>query len=156
LAAEPLLEVGEEVEDRLEREPSGGDGGGEQQVLLDVEAREDPALLGTEGDAEPRDRVRGAVDQLPVAEPHRARPSTNDAHDRLERGRLAGAVAPEQRHHLARPHLEVDAVEDMRFVVPGVEVPDGEERRRPGGGARRAGGARGCRTHGRTPWTLAP
>src|SRR2546430_12200775 len=42
-----------------------------------------------------------------------------DAHDRLQGGRLARAVAAQQRHHLARPHVEGDAVQDVRHAVPG-------------------------------------
>ena len=38
----------------------------------------------------------------------------------LQRRRLAGAVAAEQRHHLALAHVEVDAVQDVRLAVPGV------------------------------------
>ena len=48
----------------------------------------------------------------------------DDAHDRFQRRRLAGAVAPEQRDDLARPHVEVDAVQDVRFAVPGLQVPN--------------------------------
>ena len=47
-------------------------------------------------------------------------------HDRLHRRRLAGAVAAEQRHHLARPRLERDAVQDMGAAVIGVQVLHGE------------------------------
>ena len=53
----------------------------------------------------------------------------DDAHDRFERRRLAGAVAAEQGHDLARVNLEVDAVQDVRFAVPGVQVLDAEQGR---------------------------
>ena len=46
----------------------------------------------------------------------------HDAHDGLERGGLARPVAPEQRHDLARPHVEVDPVEHVGLAVPGVQV----------------------------------
>ena len=32
------------------------------------------------------------------------------------------AVAAKQRHHLAFPHLEIDAVQDVAFAVPGVQI----------------------------------
>ena len=56
------------------------------------------------------------------------------AHDRLQRRRLAGTVAPEQRHHFAGRHVEVDAVQDLRFAVPGREAAHREQRRGPGTG----------------------
>ena len=53
----------------------------------------------------------------------------DDAHDRFQRRGLAGAVAAEQRHHLARLHVESDAVQDVRLAVPGLQVLDREQRR---------------------------
>ena len=46
----------------------------------------------------------------------------------LERRRLARAVAAEQRHDFAAAHFELDAVQDVRLAVPGVQVLHGEER----------------------------
>ena len=33
-------------------------------------------------------------------------------------------LRPSRRHHLAAAHVEVDAVQDMRLAVPGVQVAD--------------------------------
>ena len=46
----------------------------------------------------------------------------DDAHDDSQGRRLAGAVAAEERHQLAAADLEVDAVQDVRFAVPGLQA----------------------------------
>src|SRR5262249_52914599 len=51
LAREPLLEVGKELEDALERQPALAHPRRQQEIFLDAEAREDAALLGTQRDA---------------------------------------------------------------------------------------------------------
>ena len=60
-----------------------------------------PRSSGQIGDAEPRDRRAGmAIVSRPsnMTEP---RALGHDAHDGLQRGRLAGAVAAKQRDHLS-------------------------------------------------------
>src|SRR5712675_1877458 len=57
LAREALLQIGKQLENLLYREAAGVDLRREQQVLVDIEAREDAALLGAECDAEARDAV---------------------------------------------------------------------------------------------------
>src|ERR1043165_9034555 len=71
-ALEPLLEVGKQLEDRRHRQAAGPDHRRQHEVLLDVEAGEDAALLGADRDAEPRAPVRGQADQLLALEPHAA------------------------------------------------------------------------------------
>src|SRR6185369_10538881 len=92
-----------------------------------VEAREDAALLRADGDPKARNPVGRGFYRLDSPETDGARALPDHAHDRLERRGLAGAVAPEQRYHLALAHLEVDAVQDMRLSVPGVEAFDSQE-----------------------------
>src|SRR5262245_45976881 len=54
--------------------------------------------------------------------------------DRLERGRLAGAVGAEQRHDVPPGHAERNALQDQDdVVVDDFDVVDGENRRGPGG-----------------------
>src|SRR6266702_4665583 len=130
LAAQALLEVGKQAEDRLEGKPARLDLRRQQQVLLDVEAGEDAAFLRAERDPGAGDMVRGAADELAVLEPHRALTLADDAHDGFERGGLAGAVAAQQRHHFAREHLERRPVQDVGFAVPGLQCVDREQRRR--------------------------
>src|SRR6267142_5356722 len=129
---EPLFQVREELVDRVEAETPGTDRRRQQEVLLDGEAREDAALLRTEGEPEPRDLIRRQADQLAALQADRAPPAAHDAHDRLEGRRLAGAVAAQQRHRLAGADLEADAVEHMRLAVPGVEIMDLEQGLRHG------------------------
>src|SRR5713101_6024650 len=57
LAPEPLPEIREQIEDRVDTHAAGAHGRGQHEILLDVEACEDAALLGTERDPQPRDSV---------------------------------------------------------------------------------------------------
>ena len=100
---EPLLEVGKQLEDAFERQAARpAPPAAACRFSSTVEAREDAALLRAERDAGARDLVR----RRPIS----SRPSNrtepvrlaDDAHDRFQRRGLAGAVAAEQRHHLAR------------------------------------------------------
>src|SRR5271165_93779 len=137
-ARKPLAEVGEERIDALGAHAPGlGDLGRQEQVLLNGEAREDRSLLRTERDAEPCDPLDRQSDELAVAEHDRARTLADDAHDRLQGGRLARAVPAEQGHDLALAHVEIDTVEDVRFVVPGLQTLDREHG--PTDGRRRLG-----------------
>src|SRR5712675_2222804 len=126
--AQALLEVGKQREDAIEPETARLHHRREQQVLLDAQRGENPALLRTERDAGMGDLVRGAADELASLEAHRSGAMSNDPHDRLEGGGLAGAVAAEQRHHLAAAHVEAHAVEHMRLAVPCLQTFDTEKR----------------------------
>src|SRR6185503_13499698 len=128
--AEALLQIREQREYLVEREPARPHLRRQEQVLLNAEAGEDAALLRAEGDAGARNAIRRQAYELAALEAHRSGAIADDAHDRLERGRLAGAVAPEQRHDLAFTHVEIDAVEDMGLAVPGFELVDRKQRRR--------------------------
>ena len=46
------------------------------------------------------------------------------AHDGLDRGGAADAVAAEQAHHFAGRDVDVDALQDMALAVIGVQIPD--------------------------------
>ena len=48
----------------------------------------------------------------------------HQAHDGLERGALADAVAAEQADHLAAADVQRDAVQDVALAVVGVHVLD--------------------------------
>ena len=108
LAAPPLLQVGKELVDLGQAHAARLDHRRQQQVLLDIEAREDAALLRAVGEPQPRDLVgrHGRPSRRPskVTEPVRL---LDDAHDRLQGRGLARAVAAEQRHQLAAADLEV-------------------------------------------------
>src|SRR5438445_13445798 len=66
--------------------------------------------------------VRRQRDELAARESNGAAAARHDPHDRFQGGRLARAVATEDRHDLARADLEIDAVEDVRLAVPGMEI----------------------------------
>src|SRR5262245_50206546 len=119
LAAQPLLEVGEQLEDAVELEAARAHPRRQEQVLLDVEACKDAAFLGADGQSQTRDPVAGQGDELAPFVADRTGALSDDPHDRLERRGLAGAVAAEQRHDLASANLERHAMEHMGFAVPG-------------------------------------
>src|SRR5262249_41784257 len=129
LARQALLEIGEQLENAIELEAARANLGREQHVLLDVEAGEDAAFLRAERNAEPRDPVAGEADELVAIVADRPGALADDAHDRLERRRLAGAVAAEQRYDLAGEYLEARAVQHMGFAIPGLQPFDREQRR---------------------------
>src|SRR6266702_5139676 len=122
LAVEALLQVRKQVKDLIERQSACTHHRRQQQVLPHVETGENSAFLRTERDAHARDLVGGRADDLLVVELDRAGALADDAHDRLQRGRLAGAVAPEQRDDLARVHVEIYPVQDVGLAVPGFQV----------------------------------
>src|SRR5437763_16184531 len=88
----------------------------QQQILLDVEARENAPLLGAECDAGARDLIGAATDQLATVEADPAPALGNDAHDGFERRRLARTVAAEQSDDLGRSDLETHTVQDVGFA----------------------------------------
>ncbi len=106
LAGRALLQVGKQLVDLVQRQPAALDLRRQHQVLPHVEAGEDAALLGAIGDALPRDAVGLEPDELAPVERDRALALGQHAHDRAHGGGLAGAVAAEQRHHLAGVHVE--------------------------------------------------
>ena len=59
---------------------------------------------------------------LAGAEADAALAPRHQAHDALHRGGLAGAVAAQQRHHLAFLHVEPDPVQHVALAVPGVQA----------------------------------
>jgi hypothetical protein len=116
--------IRKQLEHLLHRKAAGSDLRRQHQVLLHVEARENAALLRAERDAEACDAIGRQFDQLFVFEFNGTSPAPDHAHDRLHRGGLAGAVAPEERDHLALADVEIHAVQDVRLAVPRVEPPN--------------------------------
>ena len=98
----PLLEPREHLVDALERPAVRRRQAGEDEVLLDVEAAEDAAVLVHELHAGLRDGVALLPGDLDAVEHDRAGARRHHAHQALQRRALAGAVAAEQRHHLVR------------------------------------------------------
>ena len=61
-----------------------------------------------------------------AAECDRSGALADDPHDRFQGRRLSRSVPPEEGHDLALPHIEIDPVKNMRFVVPGLQALDAE------------------------------
>jgi hypothetical protein len=121
---------------------------GSDQLVSQEQVRDHVEVVG-EGEilVDGRDPEAGGVarggdrDRLAVEE-ELARVGVVDAGDRLHERRFAGAVVADERHHLARAHGEVDAVERLdrpealRHVL---EREDRPVRGRPVGGHRPPG-----------------
>ena len=118
-----LLQVGEELVDLGQRScrpaaPSAAAAGsprrsGSRRCRAPPGSRRAPAARSR--------RTAGRSSRLP-SKRHRAGALLDDAHDRVQGRGLAGAVAAEQRHQLAAADLEVDAMQDVRFAVPGLQA----------------------------------
>src|SRR5271170_1872346 len=105
--SQPFLEIGEERKNPLQREAAiRRDLRRQHQILLHIEACEDAALFRTKGDAQSRDAVGRKSDGLAAPVTDRAAALADDADDRLQRRRLAGAVAPKEGDELARPYVK--------------------------------------------------
>jgi hypothetical protein len=72
--------------------------------------------------------VRGQAGDGIAVEQHTAVAWLHQAHDGLERGRLADAVPAEQAHHFAPLHVERDAVQDVALAVIGMHILDQDDR----------------------------
>ena len=58
---------------------------------------------------------------------HAALAASDQAHDRLQCRGLAGTVTAKQGHHLTFADVEIHAVQDVAFAVPGIQVVDAEK-----------------------------
>ena len=94
------------------------------EIFLDRQVREDAPLFRHVAEPAAHDRMRRLARDVPALEHDPARTVLDQADDGAERGRLAGAVAPQQRHHLAFAYFERDIEQDMRRAVETVEVRD--------------------------------
>jgi len=96
------------------------------EILEHRQQAEDPSLLRHPRDAEPGQPVGRHARQVAPVEGDAAGRPAHHPHDRLERRRLAHAVAAEQADHLTRAHLDRHAVEHVRLAVVGVDVLEDE------------------------------
>jgi hypothetical protein len=97
--AAPFLKAREKPIDPLDRPGSwNGDRG---QVLFDSQGAEDVALLGCPPEATPRAQVRRKRRDVLATERNLTTKIGGDADQRIDKGRLADAVASKQRQGLA-------------------------------------------------------
>ena len=115
------------VVDALERPAVRRRQPGEDDVLLDVEAAEDAAVLVHELHAGLRDGVALPAGDLGAVEHDGAGARRDHAHQALQGRALAGAVAAKQRHHLVALDAERDVEEDVGIPVIGVQPVDLEQ-----------------------------
>src|SRR5438552_621300 len=105
LLVPPLLEPRKELEDAVavlaDPAPILALEGAHLEVLEHAHAREEPPPLRRLRDAHLHDLVGRRRGDVAVPERDRALPRPVQAVDRPERRRLAGAVGPDQRDHLA-------------------------------------------------------
>ena len=122
-----LFEHREHLEDARGHLGAGRAGGeAHLEVLLHGEAREDLTPLGHVADTGAHAVVAGGLGDVVSIQCNAAGGRGDEAHQRLEQGRLADAVAPEQRGHLAHRHLEAEVAQDVGTAVVLVEVSDGK------------------------------
>ena len=83
----------------------------QQNVLLDRELRHQATVLGHIADAERRAAIGRQRDQILAGEGDAPGIRADKAHDRAQRGRLAGAVAADEADHLAGLERQTDATQ---------------------------------------------
>ena len=109
-----------------------------------------PRPFGHVGDPEAGPGARRAAGEILAVEQDAARQRVDDAGDRPQRGRLAGAVGTEQGDHLAGGDGQVEAAHDRGPVVAGGESPS-SARQATGVTALRRGASRRCDLGGGRP-----
>src|SRR5207302_1526835 len=108
------------------RPPAGVDTGPVEsgpEVLEHAQGAEDAPVLGHVREPEARQPVGGRAGDVAPVEDDRAPGRAEEAHDRLEGRTLPDPVPAEHAHHLARPHFDGDAVEDVALAVERVQLP---------------------------------
>ena len=128
MALAEFLHDREELVDAREVSP-GATGGSEAQVLVDCELGENAPPLGHEGDAEPRHILRPAADERASVQPDVAPRRPHQAHHRLQRRRLPGAVRPDEADDLAAVDGQGQAAHRLHGAVPNLQVLELEDRR---------------------------
>ena len=91
--------------------------GAEQEVLLDREAREQPAPFRHHGDAPPHDLMRGASADRLAVEYHHVVAAWQRARDRAQECGLAGAVGADDGDGLALLDGDVDIEKRLEIAV---------------------------------------
>ena len=95
----------------------------EHQVLPHRQAGKDVAMLGHVAEPEMRDLVARQARDIAALEQDRAL-RRHFAHDGLDGGGAADAVAAEQADHLAGVDMHIDALQDVALAVIGVQIAD--------------------------------
>jgi hypothetical protein len=99
------------------------------QVFHHRKQAEDTAVFRHIGDAAPRELMRRQSGDGMAFEHDRAVARPHQAHDGLQRRRLANAVPPKQANHFAGADLDRHAMQDVTLAVIGMDVFDADQRR---------------------------
>ena len=90
---------------------------------------EDAPALGCVADSQADDRVRRALRETLPVEAHGAAARAQQAADRAQGGRLAGAVGADERDDLALVDAQRDAAKGADSPVPRLDVVEASSRR---------------------------
>ena len=126
-AARACRQRWEQLEDALDGPRLDGAaavGGRGEQVLADGEVREDLPAFGHQAQARLRDAVRRQAVQRPALELHAPGAGRQQAHHGAHGGRLAHAVATEQRDEPPALDREIDAEQHLADAVGGLQALD--------------------------------
>src|SRR5438876_514678 len=115
---------------------------GHREILAHGEAPKDTAALGHERDAVGGDRLRGAPGDGPAVDRHHAVSRRQQAHDDVQRRRLARTVAAEQAEQAALGEPQRHAVEHVAVGVERVDLAQHERVTRQDRSPACAGGRR--------------
>ena len=121
-----LGQAGEGVVDAL-----GGPGAAlarlrHSQVLVDRQRAPQPPSLRNVANAKASNSRGSKTHELLAAHADRAARSADETHDRLAKGRLAHAVAADDRQH-AVVERQIDALQRMRMAIVDIQAPDLEQ-----------------------------
>src|SRR5262249_49312990 len=97
------------------------------EIFHDCEQPKDAAILPDVADAQSRELVRRQTGDLAAGEQHLAPIGMDQAHDGLERGALADAVAAEEPYDLPSVDVERHPMQDVALAVIGVDVLHSDE-----------------------------
>jgi hypothetical protein len=128
----PVGQHRERLVDTLQRPAVAADHGREREVLLDVQAGVDAAVVGDVAQARPGTLVRRLAGDVGAVQGDDTVLLAVDAHQGAQQRRLPGAVATHQGRDLSALHLEADVLEDPGLAVPGGQPLDAKQRTCPG------------------------
>ena len=128
-ASAARLEIGKRLHHRVDvHAPGAPRRAREQQILLDRQAREQPAALRHQRDAQRRARVRGSAADVVALEQDAPPARRMRAGDRAQQRRLAGAVGADQRDVSPWLDRQADAAHGLQQAVARFEPFDDEQR----------------------------
>ena len=122
-----LGEPRKHVVDALDGPPIRRGDGRQLEIFGNAKASEDAPLLGHELHSAPGDLERWLAVNALAVEADRSGPRSDHPHERLERRGLAGAISPQERHHLVLLHAKRHVEEDVGIAVIAVDGINFEE-----------------------------